>query len=190
MPNAVEIEAKVLVSENNYQKLVALFKDLPSYKQTNYYIDTENRVLKSKGVSLRIRTKKGQHELTLKKPIDEGLLEKNQNISEEEFEAYKLRGEFPNGEVEDFLKSLCVNTKDLYIITHLTTTRTDVSYEGGLLSIDKNEFSNQVDYEVEFEYSDKDGAENILRGLLERNGIPVSFNKISKTGRAFKAIQK
>ena len=55
MSNAIEIEAKVLVNADDYRKLVKLFPDAPRYMQTNYYIDSKDRMLAKSGIALRIR---------------------------------------------------------------------------------------------------------------------------------------
>ena len=55
MSNAIEIEAKVLVSEEDYRKLAKLFASSPRHMQTNYYIDTESLALAASGIALRIR---------------------------------------------------------------------------------------------------------------------------------------
>lgn len=57
MSNAIEIEAKALVKKNEYEKIVSLFKDYPSYNQTNYYIDDAKNILRKEGIALRVREK-------------------------------------------------------------------------------------------------------------------------------------
>ena len=190
MSNAIEIEAKVLLSQADYKKLVTQFKDFPRYVQTNYYIDTEDRLLAKGGIALRIREKQGNYELTLKTPLSQGLLEKNSPISMNEFAALRDFNEFPKGDTARFLTMLDFNTADLRILTSLSTERIDVEYEGGLLSIDRNSYSGHVDYEVEFEYNNLEGAEKILSKLLKENDIPVNYSKVSKTHRAMAAIGK
>ena len=97
-------------------------------------------------------------------------------------------GAFPKRDIARFLTMLGFDVDKLRILTSLTTYRVDVSYEGGLLSIDQNEYSGELDYEVEFEYSNLEGAQKILRDLLEKNDIPCSFSASTKTRRAMKAI--
>jgi uncharacterized protein YjbK len=58
MSNAIEIEAKALVKKNEYEKIVSLFKDYPSYNQTNYYIDDAKNILRKEGIALRVREKR------------------------------------------------------------------------------------------------------------------------------------
>jgi uncharacterized protein YjbK len=128
--------------------------------------------------------------LTLKTPLSQGLLEKNENITEDMFKAYKEQNVFPKGDTARFLTMLDIDVKSLKILTSLTTDRIDVDYEGGLLSIDRNHYSGQIDYEVEFEYNNMQGSEEILQKLLSDKGIPCVFNKATKVRRAMAAIGK
>ncbi len=190
MSNAIEIEAKVLVSEGDYRKLAKLFSSSPRHMQTNYYIDTEDLALAASGIALRIRETDGRYELTLKTPLSQGLLEKSTPIGMNEFCALRDFGEFPKNDLRRFLTMLDFDVDKLKILTSLSTDRIDVEYEGGLLSIDRNSYSGKVDFEVEFEYNNLAAAEKILAALLEKNGIPCSFSRISKTRRAMAAIGK
>ena len=190
MSNTIEIEAKALVKQDEYRKLANLFRGSPRYVQTNYYIDTEDRLLAKEGVALRIREKQGQYELTLKTPLSEGLLEKNVSISFQQFADLRDLGEFPKTDIERFLIQLGFDTKKLSILTYLSTERIDVEYEGGLLSIDRNTYSGNTDYEVEFEYNSLAGAQKIMKEFLENNGVECHFSTASKVQRAMKAIGK
>jgi uncharacterized protein YjbK len=65
----------------------------------------------------------------------------------------------------------------------------DLEYENGLLSIDRNQYSGTVDYEVEFEYNNMADAERILSDFLGKYGIPVVFSKLTKVHRAMAALE-
>ena len=190
MSNAIEIEAKALVRQGDYRKLVSLFPSCKRYVQTNYYVDDDSLDLAKEGIALRVREKNGVYEMTLKTPLSEGLLEKNCSLTPEDFAALQQEGAFPKRDIARFLTMLGFDVDKLRILTSLTTYRIDVSYEGGLLSIDQNEYSGELDYEVEFEYNNLEGAQKILRDLLEKNDIPCSFSALTKTRRAMKAIGK
>ena len=190
MSNAIEIEAKCLISPEEYKTLVKAFPSAPRYTQTNYYIDSDARALAAAGIALRVREKAGQYELTLKTPLSQGLLEKSVTISMNEFCAVRDFNEFPKCDLLRFLTMLDFNVAELKILTSLTTERLDVEYEGGLLSIDRNAYSGKVDYEVEFEFNNLDGAKRILKEFLEGHGVECNFSKVSKTRRAMEAVAK
>ncbi|MCQ2798337.1 MAG: CYTH domain-containing protein [Bacilli bacterium] len=190
MSNSIEIEAKALISKSDYELLIDTYKEYGMYTQTNHYIDTENRVLKSNLIALRAREKNGSLELTLKVPLEVGLLEINHTITQDEFISFKDNHLFPKCEIKDRLDELGVNTRELRIYTSLTTTRTDVPYKGGTLSIDKNEYSGITDYEIELEGNEMDSTIDNLRTLLDSFKIPFVENKVHKIERALKAIGK
>ncbi len=184
MSNAIEIEAKALVNKEQYSRLAKLFPSAPRYLQTNHYIDSPDRVLAKAGIALRIREKAGAFELTLKTPLSQGLLEKSVPLTMNEFAALRDFNEFPKNDLRRFLTMLDFNVDDLRILASLTTDRIDVDYQGGLLSIDRNSYGSKVDFEVEFEFNNLEGAERILGNFLKENGVDVPFSKTSKTSRA------
>ncbi len=189
MSNAIEIEAKALVSKEDYIKLANAFKEYPSYVQTNYYIDDENSLLRKEGLGLRVREKGDLYEMTLKTPLSQGLLEKNCPWSKETFLAFKDNGIFPEGDIKRFLTMMDIDTNTLHIRTSLTTKRIDAPYKEGKLSIDENHYSDLVDYEVELEHNNERDAEDNLKELLESYGIPFELNKRTKVARALDALE-
>ena len=188
MSNAIEIEAKVLIRAEDYKKLLKRFGGYRKYKQTNYYLDNDQSLLRKEGLGLRIREKNGTFEMTLKTPLSQGLLEKNAVMKTEEFNAFAGQGIFPENDLKRFLTMLDIDVTTLRIKTALTTERIDIPYQGGKLSIDKNEYSDLIDYEVELEYNNEKDAENLLKELLESEGIPFEINHKTKVARALSAI--
>ncbi len=180
MSNAIEIEAKALVKEEDYAILKKAYEAFPSYRQTNYYIDNPSRELAKEGIALRVREKNGIYEMTLKTPLSHGLLEKN----------FKNDGVFPKCDLVRFLTMLGFDVESLKILTFLTTERIDVETNDGLLSIDKNEYSGITDYEIEFEYNNMEGAKHILKSILAQNGVYAPFSKATKVHRAMAAIKQ
>lgn len=186
----IEIEAKALLSESDYEKLIKVFP-FDSYSQINHYIETPSGDLKKKGFSLRVR-EKGESliEMTMKKDLIEGKLETNIALSKKELADLINDGTLPNNEIKDTLIGEGINLDELEIIASLTTKRIDVSYEGGLLSIDMNAYNGIVDYEIELEHQSQELADSILKNLLESNGIVYKKNTKSKTRRAFETLEK
>ncbi len=192
MSSNIEIEAKVLLSEEDYEKVINHLH-LDRYRrvrQTNFYIDSESRILKKNGIALRIRENE-EFNLTLKTPLSEGLLEKNQTISWREYDALDKRGVFPEGPIKNFLEILGIAVDQLKIIASLQTERIELNYKDGLLSLDRNAYSNQVDYELEMEHTSMAGAEELIKELLNEIGIKeFTFNRVSKQARAIDALKK
>lgn len=190
MSNVIEIEAKALISRDCYAKLVKLFPSAERFIQTNHYIDSPDRVLAASGVALRIRERGGKFELTLKTPLSQGMLEKSNEITMNEFCALRDFGEFPKCDLRRFLVMLDFNIEDLRILASLSTERIEVEYEGGVLCIDRNSYNGIIDYEVEFEYNNMEGAKKILSDFLTANGIEFEFSKFRKAARALAQYRK
>ena len=193
MSSNIEIEAKVLLLKDEYNAIIETL-NLQKYrkiKQTNHYIDTPDRYLKKNGIALRIREKDEEFELTLKTPLSEGLLEKNENISWRDFENLSERQIFPDGNIRKFLLILGVKVSDLKVLTSLCTERIHVEFEGFGLALDKNIYSNIVDYELEVESSSIERAQQEIENILNECDIKnFSFNKVSKQARALHALEK
>lgn len=191
MSTNIEIEAKSLVNEKDYLKFIKHFKinEKDYYLQTNYYIDDSKFSLINYGISLRIRKKKTSYEMTLKTPLSEGLLEKNQLLDLKEFNDFKKDKVFPEGDIKRFLTMLGFDLNSLYIITDLTTKRADINYENGLLSLDENTYNGKKDFEIEFEYNSKSGAIKVMTDLFKKLNVTFKENKISKVRRAYLTVK-
>ena len=192
MHSNIEIEAKVLLTKEQYS-LVVSYLHLERYKkikQTNHYIDSTSRVLKDNDFALRIR-EKDDFVLTLKTPLSEGLLEKNQTLSWREYDALEDQGVFPVGNIKSFLELCGFNTRELKVLASLTTHRIEFEYEDGLVCLDENIYGKNekiVDYELEIEAISMERAEELIKNLLSAAGInEFKFNTLSKQRRALEA---
>lgn len=187
MSNSMEIEAKMLLSEKDYTMLaLSIIKYKPRImEQTNYYLETKDLKLQSYGLGLRIREKNNKYELTLKAPLSEGLLEKNCEISKEEFTEI-LKGKNQKNDTFDFLTILGFDINDIHVICSLTTYRIECDYDGGVLCVDKNTYGDVVDYELEMEHDSMEHAIQKLKQFCEESHVPFTeLNPINKQRRAF-----
>ena len=196
MYNSIEIEAKVLLNKEQYDKLYKFLKmdDTMSFTQANYYIDSEDWDLKNNDIALRIRYVQTQkrYVLTLKTPMSEGLLEKNQELKTSDAKKMIDENIFPEGEVKDFLELLEVDTSKLKIAAHMDTLRTEIRSEekDEVISLDQNTYGDRIDYELEVDKSGMALAQARITELLTPLGIPVTFNTKSKQSRAIAACCK
>jgi uncharacterized protein YjbK len=190
----IEIEAKVLLSEADYKKVYKSLgmNESMSYTQTNYYIESKDHVLKSNDIALRIRQKKGEYVLTLKTPLSEGLLEKNQSLLPKEAEGMIENNVFPEGEIKEFLEILDIDVSDLIVLAKLTTNRTEIlnDKDEEEISLDINTYGKKVDYELEVDKSAMALAEKKVDEILSPLGIKYEFNTKSKATRALTAFDK
>ena len=192
MHSNIEIEAKVLLQKEQYDQVVS-YLHLERYKkikQTNHYIDSTSRVLRDNDFALRVR-EKDDFVLTLKTPLSEGLLEKNQTLSWREYDALEDKSIFPVGNIKSFLELCGFNTRELQVLASLTTYRIEFEYEDGLVSLDENHYGKNgkvVDYELEIESASMERAEELVKRLLQEAGITdFKFNTLSKQARALEA---
>ena len=184
MSNNIEIEAKVILSRQDYKKVFDTLKTkiTDTHTQTNFYIDSQDRVLKKNDIALRIREYNRTYVLTCKTPLSEGLLEKNQELSEKVALEMINLNRFPSGGIQDFLELLDID------VSSLTTRRNELSIDSSKISLDENTYGNKVDYEIEVEDSAMKLAEDRIEEILKPLGITYSLNKVSKQMRAIKAI--
>lgn len=183
--NNIEIEAKVLLKRTDYEKLKKNLEFVPAVKiQSNYYLDSQDRVLKKYGMIVRLRTREGNANLTMKAPLSEGLLEKTQPMTLQEATDMIRNNRVPEGEVKDFLETLHIDPKSLSILAELTTERREGTYEGTSINISKNTYGDTIDYEIECDSDSKIKSEKTLKELCEKFKIPFKINEISKEDRA------
>ena len=190
MSNNIEIEAKVILSRQDYKKVFDTLKTkiTDTHTQTNFYIDSQDRVLKKNDIALRIREYNRTYVLTCKTPLSEGLLEKNQELSEKVGLEMINLNRFPSGGIQDFLELLDIDVSNLEVLASLTTRRNELSIDSSKISLDENTYGNKVDYEIEVEDSAMKLAEDRIEEILKPLGITYSLNKVSKQMRAIKAI--
>lgn len=188
MSTNVEIETKAIIAEKDYLFLINKYKR-KSYVQLNYYIDSSDKPINS-NYGIRIRYKDKQYELTLKENFKVGKLETNQIINRDVFDAFVKKNSFPLGEVKNRLTKLNVEVDKLRIIGQLKTTRTDIKYKASLISIDKNEYNLQTDYEVEAESVTLIEANKNIVEFLSINNIKFIENKKSKLERFKNSLKK
>lgn len=98
MAENTEIEAKILLPQEIFQKLCSDFTVKESFNQENYYFDTSNRLLKKNKISCRIRIFSDRAEQTLKVP--------NQNPLQNKFhEAIEINDKLSLKEAQDYVQN-------------------------------------------------------------------------------------
>jgi len=190
MSTNIEIEAKVLLPKEDFEKVSDFLgaDKLRRITQTNHYIDSKDEILREYGFGLRIR-EKDDFTVTLKAPLAEGTLEKNQTITWKEYENMLHRKIFPNGDIKEFLEMLGINVSTLMILTSLTTIRIVAVFEDEEIVLDQNSYDDTIDYELEAESTSIQFAEDTLIQLCKAAEVPYVANKLSKHARAMNALK-
>lgn len=192
MATNIEIEAKVLVNDKDYKKLIkGLSANISrEYHQMNYFIETDNYDLRKSGIGLRIRNVNGEYIMTLKAPMSEGLLEKHSTVTLQEYRDFATKQIFPENDICEFVRMLGFDPKGLKIVTSLSTYRVETNYgkEDYLFSIDKNDYNGIVDYELEMSGNNLQKAEEQLKQICDEFGVEYKLNLKSKTTRALESL--
>ena len=180
----MEFEAKNLLTEQEYQLLVTHFNHNKSKTQINYYFETNDFLLKSKGAALRIRELNNQYTLTLKQPEQDGLLETHVKINEE------IKNQWLAGkcvvipQFKSQLDKLGINPEKLKYWGNLRTDRIEIEQEQVTIVLDKSFYNNTIDYELEIEANSMTRAKDKLNQLLMIHQIEQK-NTVNKIVRFF-----
>ncbi|MFQ3904603.1 CYTH domain-containing protein [Staphylococcus sp. Mo2-7] len=166
-----EIEFKQLLSQSQYQSIYnKYFPDMEPFSQTNYYIDTEQFDLRSHKSALRIRVKDEYYEMTFKDTAEVGLMEYNFETDViPELNKKLVANDLPL-EITEQLTKMNVDINQLVILGALTTSRLEKEIQGNLLVLDRSDYLNYQDYELEYEVEDYDD------GLIQFEMILETFD--------------
>ncbi|RYL89760.1 CYTH domain-containing protein [Sporolactobacillus sp. THM7-4] len=191
MNQELEIEFKNMLSEDEFYQLCRKFglKDSSFFKQINDYFDTPSFGLRHKKSALRIRHLNERHDLTLKQPYKDAILEIHQWLSDQESDDMIHSGLIPDGEVKRAIVNLGVSAGSVLHIGELTTCRTQFSFKNGELFLDHSYYSGRNDYELEFEAPNRYTGESIFIQLLSECSIPRRPSK-NKILRLYDALQE
>ncbi|MFP7479698.1 CYTH domain-containing protein [Terribacillus saccharophilus] len=173
MPQEIEIEFKNLLTEAEFRKLYKAFDmaNAPEIQQVNHYFETNDFQLKQHGAALRIREKNGKYQSTLKQPQGDGLLETHDYLTEQEANSW-LQGHITLGpEINKQLQEMGIAAADLTYGGSLETIRREKSYNDTIIVLDKSNYGDITDYELELEAQSFAHGERVFHTVLTENGI-------------------
>ena len=137
-----EHEKKRLLTKDEYEYLMEHFQRIsPLYKRTvntqiNYYFDTEDLSMTQKNITCRIRLSNGQYKAIMKQHIKDT----DRSIETEM-------------EIHNGIDRNAFTNKGLRLFGKMTTERCIVMEVSGCkVVLDKNEYLDTIDYELEVEY--------------------------------------
>lgn len=182
-----EIEFKTLLTKAEYDRLSKLFGNKPSNLQINYYFDTSRFTLKASKIGLRVR-KRDKYELTLKRKKGYALQEINEILTEEQFNNLLETGVIPsdaiNNELSEIIKGQLVKN---YMT--LSTFRITFPYKKGRISIDKCNYVDSEDYELEYEATSYEEGRREFVTLVKELGVIYKKSQ-PKIQRAYDALRR
>lgn len=185
MTEQIEIEYKTLLSKNQYTQLIAHYQlTAQDFKtQVNHYFDTPDQQLRSLGFGLRVRTTAVYDELTLKTPVENGLLETTDQLTNAETAEILHSGNIlRTGAVVKRLLAASIEPMAIVPLATLTTKRAEFSIPEGLLAIDHSWYGEKEDFELELEVSDPIEGKRAFLTLLDTFNIHYqpAKNKIER----------
>ncbi len=185
MNQEIEIEFKNMLTKEEFTRLKEYFSinDDAFSHQENHYFDTSGFALKEKRSALRIRKKKGSYEMTLKQPLETGLLETNEVLSESEADKMMLENRIPEGPISGILEQdLGIKPDEVLYFGSLSTERAQFPYQGGLLVLDHSRYLGTEDFELEYEVQQYGEGKKHFENLLREVNIPLrkTDNKIKR----------
>ena len=188
-----EFESRVMLTVDEYMNVVSfymkLYPEQHFLQNTNIYFDSDNLFLRKKHITLRVRTINDvKCELTAKIKGENGDQEINDDLSFKEMDALLNENKFPEGNVKNYLLSLSYPLSAYHQIVTLYNRRLEIKYDDHLLVIDKNTYSDIVDYNLEIE-TEKDisFSKQILGKYIKK--FNLSLYKQKYMGKATRAIR-
>ncbi len=187
MAKDVTIEFKTLLTKTEYDRIYNLYKEYPGNLQTNYYFDTKRFTLKASDAVLRIK-RRDNLVLTFERKKGYNLQRIDEDITEEQFTALVEQGIIPSEKIAEEVNDI-IKGQNIINFMNLSTYRISFPYKKGRLSLDKCEYVDTTDYELEYE------ANNREKGKLEFVEIIKEFNIAYKKSqlklkRAYDALRK
>ncbi|WP_019413397.1 CYTH domain-containing protein [Paenisporosarcina sp. TG20] len=181
-----EIEFKNLLQEEEFDQLCNEFgiADQDFQLQTNTYFDTVDYQLRDAFKAFRLRVLGERNELTLKEPGENThtMIETTQLISNIERAKILNKGEIKPGIYNEFQQL----PKILIPFGTLSTKRAEIAYKDGLLVLDRSEYLDHIDFEVEYEVNDLSKGQKHFNELLNTFKIPKrpTMKKIARFMKA------
>ena len=176
----IEYEERVMISVNDYLKVIDDVKnegkEISKLLIENIYLDNDNSFIYQNKMMLRIRNiNQKDEELTLKiKREDNTTLEINETRSH-----HPTIDKYLEGQLSDYKE-----------VSRLVTHRIEVEYKDYLLVIDKNEYHNVIDYDLEVEANSQEKALEVIKEYCVRYNLKYDPHYKSKSHRAISLIKK
>ncbi len=169
----IEYEERVLISKTDYENVIEDLKregkELRHLHIENIYLDNDESFIYKTKKMLRIRhTNNDSEELTLKVLNKDGsTIEINETLDNHSLIDKELNNRF----------------QDYHEIARLITDRIEVEYDNYLFVVDKNEYLDIVDYDLEVEASSQEEARKIIEIYCEKYKLLYDSHYHSKSHR-------
>lgn len=178
----IENEFKAMLNREQFDKimneLMCKYQIEKSILQVNYYYDTEDFSLARQNASLRVRQK--EKGLVLEYKHKNAIVGSVRKSEEKKSEIAIL----PKKIVLSQYFSAINNKEENIYVGNLITERINFNIDGAIISLDKNYYLGNCDYELEIE------AHTIEQINNEKNNLQINFtaNRVGKYKRFYNAL--
>lgn len=179
MYNQIEKELKILVSKDEFDKVVNSYDFTTPWSQTNTYYDTPSQYVRSLNGACRIRTIGDRKIFTLKIRISP-----DSHIELEKEVGVDTMTKISDEEVLGWINKYEIPIEELRSIISFTTNRRIYDLEDAEFCADETIFSSHTDYEIEYEYKKAHDGVSAFNNLLKIIGKEYEKNCPSKIARA------
>ncbi len=187
MAKDVRIEFKTLLTKSEYDRLYEQFKDYPGNLQTNYYFDTKRFTLKASDAVLRIKRRDGLV-LTFERKKGYNFQRIDEDITEEQFKALIEEGIIPSEKIALEVNEI-IKGQNIVNFMNLATYRISIPYNKGRLSLDRCEYVDTVDYELEYEVTNREKGKLEFIEIIKEFNIAYKKSQL-KLKRAYDALRR
>lgn len=158
----IENEFKLMLSKEQYEKLLTAY-DFKTIVQTNHYYDTDDLQMSERHITVRVRELDGKYFFQMKLPT---------NVAHSRVELSKELDRLPEIFAGFVLTAFSgVECPEVKHIGTLKTTRSIWKFDGGEIDLDRSEYFDKTDYELEVEFTDEQAARAILSEIKGKLGI-------------------
>lgn len=187
---SLEFESRTMLNKVEYDKTVSYFLNNESFTPfitslTNEYFDNDNLDLLNSKIVLRVRSSIAEGIiLTAKIPLVNfsGDKEISQILSIDEYNSFK-KGVFPDGPVKKILEDNNKLFPNIKYQTYLKCKRIEIKDGSYLIAIDKNDYLNNHDYNIEVEADSLENANKKILDLSKQINFEVKDFYIPKSRR-------
>jgi uncharacterized protein YjbK len=174
-----ELEFKTIISEKNYVSLIENYVLTDNiFLQTNHYFDTQELNLSNQSIVLRIRQKGDRfYKLTIKSQQEGNAYESHILLTPEQANEMIEHG----FNTKDFFADL---DHHVYFVASINNFRASMPYHQGVMYIDRCEYCETIDYELEYEVTEFEEGYKQFLVFLEKHQIS-KVNTRRKSDRAF-----
>lgn len=181
MHTNIEIEYKMLLSFEQFNRLSEAYPDKTFKTQVNTYYDTADFQLRNKHCAMRIREIDNQFLFTLKVPKTEGHMEYECYVDKNNVQSLN------KPEIQALLHQLNI-VDEVKEITSLKTSRAVIELENAGLCFDISEYNGLCDYEIEYEWKKEHDGLNAFNDILSVIDVTYEKNCPSKIARAMNSL--